>query len=36
MQNLDKITEASVSAGKETGQTIVDSLGGMFKGQVLF
>jgi len=30
MQNLDKITEASVSAGKETGQTIVDSLGGMF------
>ena len=30
MQNLDKIAETSVSAGKETGQTVIDSLGGMF------
>lgn len=30
MQNLETIAETSVSAGKETGQTIIDSLGGMF------
>lgn len=30
MQNLDKIADSSVSAGKETGATIINSLGGMF------
>lgn len=30
MQTLNKITDASVEAGKETGGTIVDSLSGMF------
>lgn len=30
MQTLDKITEASVGAGKEAGGTIIDSLSGMF------